>query len=348
MSSGLHGEPKILVVGATGKQGQAFIRALTRGPGEPPLFPVRVLALTRYPNSPRALALQKNRPWLELVRGNLDSRDSIKQVFVHAGGKGAIWGMFVVLAFAGLGESTEGEAVQGITLADLALHYGVSMFVYSSVHRGETDDDSELILPEHSGKVKIERHLQSLGEQGLHWTIVRPVQLMETYEGTIGKLSMTVFRAGLKKDVKMRMVAVDDIGLVVALLFQRPIGVAYKILVVTSVDLTIPEQEAAYKRGTGKRMPTYPRILGKFILAINTVTRDVVEYVETLYRHRSDNTELFEEHIANTHAILPASQMITFEEWAARNERRKKRKKRPDDGSDWNRISLAKIFTGRL
>ena len=114
MNIGLHGEPKILVVGATGKQGTAFIRALSQGPGEPPIFPVRILALTRNPASPKALALQKDRPWVELIRGNLDSRDSIRQVFVRAGGKGAVWGVYMVLAYAGLGESTEGEAVQGI------------------------------------------------------------------------------------------------------------------------------------------------------------------------------------------------------------------------------------------
>ena len=51
------------------------------------------------------------------------------------------------------------------------MQFGVSVFVYCSVHRGETDDDSE-ILAEHTGKIKIERHIQSLGEQGFQWTYV--------------------------------------------------------------------------------------------------------------------------------------------------------------------------------
>lgn len=114
MNIGPHGEPKILVVGATGKQGQAFVRALSRGYGEPPAFPVRILALTRNPSSPKALALQRGRPWVELVRGNLDNPDAMRQVFARAGGKGAIWGVFMVLAYAGLGEDPEGEATQGI------------------------------------------------------------------------------------------------------------------------------------------------------------------------------------------------------------------------------------------
>ncbi|TCD63909.1 hypothetical protein EIP91_004788 [Steccherinum ochraceum] len=345
MSNGPHGEPKILVVGATGKQGQAFIRALTRGPEEPPLFPVRILALTRNPSSQKALALQKDRPWLDLVKGNLDSRESMRHVFTQAGGKGAIWGVFMVLQYAGLGESTEGEAVQGITLADLALHYGVSIFVYSSVHRGETDDDSE-ILAEHTGKIKIERHIQSLGEQGLQWTIVRPVLFMENFEGTMGKMTTTIFRAGLKKDVKCRMVALDDVGHVVAAMFHRPVNIAYKTMVITADDLTMSEQDVAWLSATGKHMPTYPHFLGTLILAINTAAKDIVYFIDYLYRHRSDNSEAFQEHIANTHALVPADQMMTFEEWIKQYER-DRRKRRRDTGG-WNKVSLGKLLTGSL
>jgi len=347
MSTGPHGEPKILVVGATGKQGHALIRALSRGPGEPPAFPVRILALTRNPSSPKALALQKDRPWLELVKGNLDSKDSMRQVFVHAGGKGAVWGVFMVLPYAGLGESTEGEAVQGITLADLAMQFAVSVFVYSSVHRGETDDDSDRILSEHMGKIKIERHIQSLGEQGLQWTIIRPVLFMEAYEGTIGKVTTTVFRAGLKKDAKMRLVAVDDIGLVVATIFERPVNIAYKVMVIAGDDLTVTEQDAAYRRVTGKPMPIYPQFVGTFILAVNSATKDVVQYVDFLYRHRTENSELFEEHIGNTRAVIPAAHMTSFDEWVQQYELRR-RKKQNESGGSWNRVSLVKLLMGRL
>ncbi|THH29414.1 hypothetical protein EUX98_g4787 [Antrodiella citrinella] len=312
MSSGPYGEPKILVVGATGKQGHAVIRALTRGRGEPPAFPVHVLALTRNPSSPKALALAKDRPWLELVKGNLDSRDSMRQVFIHAGGRGAVWGVFMVLPYAGLGESTEGEAVQGITLADLAMQFAVSIFVYSSVHRGETDDDSDRSLPEHAGKI-----------------------------------ATTVLRAGLKKDVKIRMVAVDDIGLLVATLFQRPVNIAYKVMVVAGDDLTATEQDDVFRRVTGKPAPSFPHFLGSFILAINSGLRDITYYLDFIFRYRADNSELFEEHISNTHAVVPAAHMTSFEEWVKQYERRK-RKKQTEGGGSWNRISLSKLLMGRL
>jgi hypothetical protein len=53
-------------------------------------------------------------------------------------------------------------------LADLALEYRVSAFVYSSALRlGPTYDDHEKLS--YRAKVLIERHVKSLGKNGLPW-----------------------------------------------------------------------------------------------------------------------------------------------------------------------------------
>jgi hypothetical protein len=53
-------------------------------------------------------------------------------------------------------------------LADLALEYRVSAFVYSSALRlGPTYDDHEKLSGR--AKVLVERHVKSLGENGLPW-----------------------------------------------------------------------------------------------------------------------------------------------------------------------------------
>lgn len=54
-------------------------------------------------------------------------------------------------------------------LADLALEYQVSHFIYSSVERGGERDDDKVIL-DRKVKARIERHIKSLGEKGLGWT----------------------------------------------------------------------------------------------------------------------------------------------------------------------------------
>lgn len=83
---------------------------------------------------------------------------------------------------------------------------------------------------------------------------------------------------------------------------------------------------------------------------VNLTTLPSVHYLDFIYRHRSDNSESFTEHVGNTHAILPASEMTTFEEWVEEYERRKQ-KRRAGEGSGnsgWNRVSLSKLLMGRL
>lgn len=101
----------ILVLGATGKQGGSLVAALRPSNGETALF--QLLALTRTPASPGARRLASE-PHVQVAQGDLDNPASVRKVFDDAGGKGSIWGVFVVLAFPGLGANADGEERQGI------------------------------------------------------------------------------------------------------------------------------------------------------------------------------------------------------------------------------------------
>lgn len=109
------------------------------------------------------------------------------------------------------------------TIADLALEYGVSSFVFSSAERGgESYDD--LVVLDRLAKVRIERHVRELGIKGLPWTyaisecilvsfvedreyrILRPGFFMENYEGLIGTITVGVLRAGLKPTTTVQLV----------------------------------------------------------------------------------------------------------------------------------------------
>jgi hypothetical protein len=54
-------------------------------------------------------------------------------------------------------------------MADLALEYGVSVYLYSTSERGGDKNDE---IQKLSGRAKVlaEQHVQSLGERGLPWT----------------------------------------------------------------------------------------------------------------------------------------------------------------------------------
>lgn len=128
----------ILITGATGQQGQALIAAL-RPPNhnnnnnsnpnpatEPtaseeaapiietsePVIEYRVLALTRNKNSDAAKRLAGEKH-VRVVEGDLNRRESIKNVFEDAKKDDGIWGVFAVMAYPGLNRDAEGEERQG-------------------------------------------------------------------------------------------------------------------------------------------------------------------------------------------------------------------------------------------
>lgn len=107
----------VLIVGATGFQGRAVIQSLVSLHDNP----FHILALTRNSASPTAQSLLsvgvkdgKEDSQVELVQGNLDEKDSIRTIFEQQKEKGGIWGVFVALAFPGLGVNADGEQQQGI------------------------------------------------------------------------------------------------------------------------------------------------------------------------------------------------------------------------------------------
>lgn len=99
---------KILITGATGNQGRALITAL-----QSPTPEFEILALTRNASSSSAASL-KAYPNVRIVEGDLDKPETIRKVFEDEGGKGGVWGVFVVLAFPGMKANPEPEERQGV------------------------------------------------------------------------------------------------------------------------------------------------------------------------------------------------------------------------------------------
>ena len=122
----------VLIVGATGRQGRAVVSSLFLHSN------FRILALTRSASASASRALL-NRKWttepvealLELVQGDLDKPQTIRQIF-EAEGQGGIAAVFVALAFPGLGARADKEERQGI----------VSFFFWSLCIRFEGLADS--------------------------------------------------------------------------------------------------------------------------------------------------------------------------------------------------------------
>lgn len=100
----------ILVTGATGRQGRALIDALRPAVDEIPAF--HIFALTRSKSSSNAKRLASEK-YVTIVEGDLNTADSMRNIFLECKAMGGIWGVFCVLAFPGLGANADGEEKQG-------------------------------------------------------------------------------------------------------------------------------------------------------------------------------------------------------------------------------------------
>jgi uncharacterized protein YbjT (DUF2867 family) len=190
---------KVLVCGATGQQGGAVAcHLLDQG--------FRVLALTRDISKPAAQELKKR--GCELLRGDLDNTES------YSGVLDGVYGVFSVQN--PLTAGIDGEIRQGISLADAALEHGVTHFVYSSVGGANLNTG----IPFFDSKWTIEQHIRQIG---LAHTIVRPVFFMENWHNYLRSqiLSGTI-PLPLDPDKILQMIAIDDIGGIVAEAFVNP------------------------------------------------------------------------------------------------------------------------------
>ena len=191
----------IVVQGATGQQGGVVARHLLADG-----WPVR--ALTRDPQKPAAQALAAL--GAEVVQADNDDRASLEAAVSGA------YGVFSVQNNWLPNVGVDGEVRQGKLIADVASAAGVRHFVYSSVGGAERDAG----VPHFESKWQIEQHIAALG---LPATIVRPVAFMDNYNWARLYILNGIFSGmGLRADKTLQLIAADDIGAFVALVFSQP------------------------------------------------------------------------------------------------------------------------------
>ncbi|KAL7808145.1 NAD(P)-binding protein [Trichoderma gracile] len=290
----------IIVTGATGKQGRAFIHALFN-PSTADSQEYHVWAVTRSPTSPATSSLlqdeQSHAKDITFVQGDLNDAARIKEIFAQVSAEGGIFGAFIVLAYPGLGNKGDEEERQGKMLVDLALEFNVDALVYSSsIPPGQDLDDA--YDASHRAKLEIELYCKGLGERGLNWTIVRPGFFMENFEGFMGSLAVGVLSQGLRQETDIALVASEDIGKVAAGVFQNHARFTHKILSITGGCLTMSEIKAAYEDVMGKQMPSVPSILAWLVVKLSAGARNVVKEIERSYDVRaSGGYPTFEEEV---------------------------------------------------
>jgi uncharacterized protein YbjT (DUF2867 family) len=193
----------IAVIGATGQQGGAVVRALQASDR----FKVR--ALTRNPGRHRALAE-------EVVEADLDRPETLKAAF-----KGA-HGVFLVTNFWDEGTDELKQATAAVRAAQDA---GVKHFIWSTLPNVEAISGGKFHVPHFTGKAKIDRIVEEAGFA--HHTFVIAPFYYENLVGVMAPQKQTDGSVGwaLPLDPGVRCIHMGDIrelGHIVAGAFAHP------------------------------------------------------------------------------------------------------------------------------
>ena len=203
----------ILIVGATGQQGSAVLRALQAMPNAP-----AIRALTRSTDSPRAQELKKR--GVEVVKGTLSDVESLKRALEGASaaflgtspiGSGqrhpeADVAVELAVTLRGVDGGID-EDQQGYNFIEAANAVCLPYLVYTSV----SDATVDCGVPHFETKAKVE---VALKESGLRHAVVAPTGFYDNFPRKSSMASffgMGLFDAGLH-GAPLQMVAVDDIG----------------------------------------------------------------------------------------------------------------------------------------
>jgi len=220
----------ILVTGATGRQGGAVAKnLLEKG------WAVR--AMTRDPESEKALSLKSG--GAEVVKADLNDPDTLKAVLE------GVYGVFAVQNFWEAGN--EGEVTQGKNLADAAKAANVKHFVYSSV----SSADKNTNLNHFDSKFEIEEHIRSID---LPYTIFRPVFFMENFFMMKEQIDNLNFTNALLQDASLQMIAVNDIGRLVAQAFEAPDKYIGEAIDIAGDSITFPKVAELFSKKVGQEV----------------------------------------------------------------------------------------------
>ncbi len=286
----------ILVTGATGGQGGSVARfLLAEG-----TFKVR--CLTRNPNSDKAVALAN--AGAEIVQGDLTNPASLTA---------AVDGCYGVFGVTNYWEHFDKEYEQGRNLVDAVAAGGIEHFVFSSLPDPKKVGDDNHHIPHFEYKAKLEDQIRQLG---LKATFVHVAFYYENFTSFFPPRKLDNGDLGFgfpQGDTKLAGVAVEDIGGVVARIFDDPEKFMGRVVGIVGDDIT-PAQYAE----------TLSQVLDQKVV-YNYIPRDV--FASFGFPGADDLAAMFDLnrlYIKERTADLEESRALypkirSFEEWAKAN-----------------------------
>lgn len=246
---------KLLIVGATGKQGGAVIDALVADSA-----PFEILALTRNTSSPAAQNLA-SKPNVTVVQG-----DVLNPAPIFSSHK--IHGVFLVTTFEP--GKTNMEEAQAHPVIDAAVQAGVEQIVFTSVDRGGAgvSEKSPTDVEHFASKHRIEEYLkEKTAGTKTQWTILRPVGFMDNLvPGFMGKMFPAMWNSSLGDTKPLQLISAHDIGVFAARAFEKPEEYKGRAISLAGDELTLSQAKEVFREAVGYDMPTTFTFLGSAVV----------------------------------------------------------------------------------
>lgn len=265
----------ILVLGGTGNQGGAIIRALLTTPNTN--TPIQILAVTRDPNTPRVQSLASSLPkhpstTLQFIQGDLSDVSALFATALQTSSSNSIWGVYSVQAKPANDAGLPLEEEQGKAVIDASIAHHVSFFVYSSVHRGNIEQypKEPTTVPHWATKHRVEQHLVEATQKGekMRFCVLRPTAFMENVTNDFAGKAMAASWSAVLKHRKLQLVATRDIGWFGAEAFLRPEEFEGRYLSLAGAVLSFEEANQIFKEKMGKGMPATYGCVAKALLHV--------------------------------------------------------------------------------
>ena len=291
--------PLVLVTGATGAQGGSVARHLLRRGW----FAVR--ALTRNPDSNAARELRSL--GAEPVRGDLCDVESLRA---------AMAGCYGVFGVTNFWEHFEGEYQQGINLVDAVSDSGVGHFVLSSLPAVRELTAGELDVPHFDLKARVEAYARSLS---LPATFVHVAFYFDNFLGFFPPRRQDDgnYRFSFPQgDTRLAGVAAEDVGGVVATIFERRAEFLGRTLYIVGDDLPPADYAAAMARATGRPI-AYEHIPREVFAGFGFPGAEDLANMFEFYRTRVPNRQA---DLVRSRELYP--EMQGFESWLTRHRDR--------------------------
>jgi uncharacterized protein YbjT (DUF2867 family) len=177
--------------------------------------------------------------------GDFSDPESLEDAFYGA------YGVYSMQTWRGPG-GVDAEKTGGLNVAEAAARTGISHLVYSSV--GGADRAPQ--LAHFASKWEIEQRIHGLG---IAATVLRPTSFMDNFRWQAAGIRAGTLVQGTKPETSLQMIAVDDVGGLVALAFGTPDEWIGRTLEIAGDELTMVEAAAIFAERLGHPVTYTPQ-----------------------------------------------------------------------------------------